>query len=82
VNAFSVVVYFDVVEQGQTCIVFGFELCLMHEFSFEGVEEAFHGGIVPEIAFAAHRLTHAKRMQIGNILTRRILAASMSSVRM
>ena len=50
-DALFVVIDFDVFEQDVSGLLFGFECVMVDLFGFEGVEKAFHGGVVPAVSF-------------------------------
>lgn len=58
-QSLAIVIAFDVGEQvpasGVTRCIAG----AMDEFRFQTAEEAFHRGVIPAVAFAAHRLHDA-----------------------
>ena len=53
-EAVGVIEAFDVGEYISFRLISGVVDAVMNAFSFQGVEEAFHGRIIPTIAFPAH----------------------------
>ena len=54
VEALAIVKDFDEIEDLGACFRAGVKATAINEFEFEGVPEAFHGGIVVTVALAAH----------------------------
>jgi hypothetical protein len=54
----TIVISFDVGEQVVPGGIPGSVASLVHEFSFQSAEAAFHRGVVPAIALPAHGLDH------------------------
>jgi len=50
----TIVECLDVLKNGGSCLLMGFEMDARSTFAFERAKEALHDGIIPTIAFAAH----------------------------
>ena len=72
----SIVIAFDVREQIAPCGRAIGVVALMHEFGFQGAEEALHRGIVPAICLAAHRLRDGGGLQDLAVVAGGVLAAA------
>ena len=55
VSALAIVEGFDVIEDLGASLAAGVEVAAIDQFEFESAPEAFHGGVVVAVAFAAHR---------------------------
>src|SRR5947209_2928503 len=66
----------DVLEDVAPGLIAGLIVTMMDQFSLQAVEEALHGGVVPAVAFAAHRTHHAVLDQLLLIVTGSVLAAT------
>ena len=53
-GALAIVEDFDVIEDLGAGLIAGGELLSVNGFYFEGAPEAFHGGVVVAVGFAAH----------------------------
>ena len=53
-SAVAIVKGFDVIEDFGTSLAAGSEVAAIDQFEFKGAPEAFHGGVVVAIGFAAH----------------------------
>ena len=54
VAALAVVEDLNVLEESRPCLLACLEPRPVNHFGLEGAEEAFHRGVVPAVAFAAH----------------------------
>ena len=54
----------------------GWIASVVHEFSFDRAEAAFHRGVVPTISLAAHRLNHPGFIEDLSVISGSILAAA------
>src|SRR3546814_5582881 len=75
-HAVPVVIAFDVSEQGLPRFCLRRPSALMDKFDLEGVEEAFHWGIIVTIARAAHRGSRTDRGQVVDIGARCVLRSA------
>src|ERR1019366_3275206 len=53
-GAVTIVKAFDVIKDLGACLVAGDEVAAVNQFQLAGAPEAFHGGVVVAVAFAAH----------------------------
>src|SRR4051812_28346467 len=54
VSALAIVEGFDVIEDFGASLAVGSEVAAIDQFEFESAPEAFHGGVVVAVGFAAH----------------------------
>jgi hypothetical protein len=76
----TIVVSFDVGEQVVPGGISGFIASLVHEFSFQSAEAAFHRCIVETISFPAHGLDHAGCVENFAVISGGVLAAAIRMV--
>ena len=62
-SPFWVVEGFDVFEDGGGGRFVCWKYLISEPFAFQAAEEAFHGSVVPEVAFAAHTTCHFKQAE-------------------
>src|SRR5208283_4503579 len=72
----TIVISFDVSEQVMPGSFPGWIASVVHEFSFDSAEAAFHRGVVPTISLAAHRLDHPGFIEDLSVISGSILAAA------
>src|SRR3954447_20260927 len=76
VSALAIVEDFDVIEDGGAGLSAGIEVGAVHQFHFEGAPEAFHGGIIVAVAFAAHGSNEFSLGQSLAVMAGRVLHAT------
>jgi hypothetical protein len=76
VDALSIIVAFDVGEQVASGFVLGGPSSLVNEFHLEGVEEAFHWGVIITTARSAHGRYGSHAGELLSIGLGRVLAAA------
>ena len=58
----------------------GWEYLISEPFAFQAAEEAFHGCVVPAVAFAAHAAFHLELLKCFSVSLGGILGASVGVV--
>ena len=72
-GALAIIEHFDVIEELAARLSARGEVATVNEFQFEGALEAFHGGVVVAVAFAAHRSHQAGIIQRSPVIAAGIL---------
>src|ERR1035437_4805941 len=75
-GALAIVEAFDVIEDLAARLGAGGEVAAVNEFQFEGAPEAFHGGVVVAVAFAAHGGQQAGLVQRATVIAAGALGKS------
>ena len=75
-GALVIVKAFDVIEYFVVCLKAGDEGAAIDEVEFEAAPEAFHGGVVVAVAFAAHGGDEARLGQGVALVTAGVLDAA------
>ena len=76
----SVVEYFDVLENRGARFGARREIFVMNQFRFQRTKEAFHDGVVPAVALAAHAANHAVFFQQRLVVTTGVLTSTIAVV--
>ena len=78
--AFWVVEGLDVFEDGGGGRFVCWKHLIAEPFAFQAAEEAFHGRVVPTVAFAAHATFHLEQFKCFSVSLGGILGASVGMV--